>query len=165
MTTIDRQTKTAKFLTEPWNEITPNLEDRSSRIRPSHFHIEEHLPNWIYPLIVKLEGVLDLKPNWDSYGSLPIDPAYIDAAIRLLWTTMPSEMIEPQVIPTSNGRVQLEWHENGIDLEIEFVSLHRLNILFEDSNTGESLERELTADVAPLVACLMKFERGNGIRA
>ena len=53
--------------------------------------------------------LLDLPENWNSYGALPISGAAIKAAESM------------SIVPTCNGGVQLEWHINGHDIEIEFA--------------------------------------------
>jgi hypothetical protein len=53
-------------------------------------------------------------------------------------------------VPTVDGGVQLEWHEAGIDLEVEVQSAFRFSVYFVDSKTGEVREEELMADLTPL---------------
>ena len=63
-----------------------------------------------------LDDLRKLQPNWDSYGGKQIDPAAIDGAARLL-----NRLEYPaswHVVPCSDGSVQLEWHRDGLDIEI-----------------------------------------------
>ena len=50
----------------------------------------------------------ELKAGWDSYGAPAIAPEAVAAAQGF------------DVVPTSAGGVQLEWHRHGCDLEIEW---------------------------------------------
>lgn len=68
--------------------------------------------------IATLQAIDDLRklePNWDSYGAVVIEQKCIDAA-KLFVNDLVS-MSLPQVVPTNIGGVQLEWHENGLDIE------------------------------------------------
>jgi hypothetical protein len=62
----------------------------------------------------RLGGFRSLAQGWDSYSGKPISPKAIDKAYELLgllrdgWTP----------VPCSDGSVQLESHENGVDIEI-----------------------------------------------
>ena len=66
------------------------------------------------------EHLLTLPPNWDSYGAGAIDPNVVHDAMNyingLLGPTSPA----PRVIPLSSGGLQVEWHRNGVDLEVVF---------------------------------------------
>ena len=57
-----------------------------------------------------------LKPNWDSYGALPIDERCIDKADEILGDLWGNG--EYSIVPCSDGGVQLEQHANGLDIEI-----------------------------------------------
>lgn len=63
--------------------------------------------------IMRLERMQDLEENWDGCGGRPIDPDIIKRAISLVWN-LP---IIPEVHPTPNGDVQLEFDTREIYLE------------------------------------------------
>lgn len=113
------------------------------------FH--EAPPNWLLSTILKVASLGVLQPNWDSYGARTADPACATAAIRFLLTAVTSNMPLPSVVPTSLGGVQLEWHCNAVDLEIEFLSGSRARVAFEDLRSEESAELIVVGgDVQPL---------------
>ena len=62
----------------------------------------------------RLTSFADLKEGWDSYSGKPISPEAIDWAKILLVRLGPGWI----PIPCSDGGVQLEFHEQGIDIEI-----------------------------------------------
>jgi hypothetical protein len=103
-------------------------------------------PAWIRPTTTSLLDLLDLPPDWDSYGANVIDRSQVFAALAVLCHIMQHESPLPTVVPTNTGGVQLEWHTRGIDLEIETVSMNRILVLFEDADTGSEWEKEFTVD-------------------
>jgi len=119
--------------------------------------VEGDPPDWAVPTFRRLGELLELAPNWDSYGACPINPDHARAAIELLMLVMQDDTPAPTVVPTNRGGVQLEWHTGGIDLEIETLSSHRFLVSFEDSATER--EWELTSDFTPLVECIGKLSR------
>ncbi|MGV3724590.1 MAG: hypothetical protein ACO1SX_27150, partial [Actinomycetota bacterium] len=61
-------------------------------------------------------ALLELPENWDSYGAKPITPAAVETAARVAAVL---KARDPQAMPLACGGVQLEWHADGVDVEIE----------------------------------------------
>jgi len=72
-------------------------------------------------LIDKIRQFLELQPGWDSYGALAIDPAIIEAAVKLVEAVDVWGPPWPTVVPCSGGQLQFEWdgQEQGLELELE----------------------------------------------
>lgn len=66
--------------------------------------------------------LLALKENWDSYGAPIISKIAVDAALQLRNVLA----AVPSFVPMSNGGVQLEWHSQGFDVELEIEPNGRL---------------------------------------
>jgi len=99
---------------------------------------------------LELEKLLQLEPNWDTYGGSQIDPKCVAAALNLLSNILLDSTALPSVVPTSRGGLQLEWHACGADLEIEFFSATHVRGLFKDIDSGASWEKDLSFDLRPL---------------
>ena len=68
----------------------------------------------VHPATDRLTKIAKLPANWDSYGALPIDPRAIESARKLI-TALSHP---PQIVPTTEGGIQLEWHRDGIDFDL-----------------------------------------------
>lgn len=77
-------------------------------------------PQWLSPTILRVGRLLLLPHDWDRQGAPPIDWTTIQTAIDALSVIMSPNSSLPQWTPTQQSGVQLEWHENGVDLEIAF---------------------------------------------
>lgn len=66
-----------------------------------------------------LDDIRRLGHNWDSYDADPIPQAVCDRVEMLLDLLHDSGWNPPYVVPSAQGTIQLEWHENGIDEEWE----------------------------------------------
>lgn len=125
--------------------VTSNREDRPS----------------VTPFGIRLQELVGLEDDWDSYGALP--PT--GGALRVAWT-LGSELIEqglptPQAVPGKDGSVQLEWDTAFGSLEIEILADPRLGVFtFDDHVTGVSTDGTLPEDVRTLTRCLMTIWRG-----
>lgn len=67
----------------------------------------------------RISSLGTLPQDWNTYGSPPIAQRAIQAAHRLLETGLIQGAPVPQIVPTSDGGIQFEWHLPGRRLEIE----------------------------------------------
>jgi hypothetical protein len=81
------------------------------------------VPAWLPIAIEHAAKLLSLPFNWDGEGGPPVQYKPIQNALNALCSIMNEHSALPQWTPTSAGGVQLDWHENGIDLEIELPPL------------------------------------------
>jgi len=65
-----------------------------------------------------------LPENWDTYGGAPIDPRAIQAAKEWLAAA--------QVVPCSDGGMQIEWHHLDADVEVTFKPDGRIDVAWAD---------------------------------
>ena len=66
-----------------------------------------------------INALLSLAPGWDSYNGLPTSEGAARKAINILSGLVSEAARFPAIVPTGDGGVQLEWHNNGWDVEIE----------------------------------------------
>ena len=106
---------------------------------------------WLEIIAKEFDEVLKLRANWNSYGARQVEPECIRFVLEeLLPFAMRPSIPVPAVVPTNRGGIVLEWHTRGIDLEVEVVLPGCLHIFYEDAQTGESWEGEVSSDLAPL---------------
>jgi hypothetical protein len=100
------------------------------------------IPTWIPPTVARLNTLLDLPENWDLQGAARIDRAVIPTVLRLLTDAASPNMPVPDLVPTVEGGIQVEWHTRGIDLEIEAARPDELIVVFEDHQTNIAFDGE-----------------------
>lgn len=89
-----------------------------------------------------VDDLLKLPRNWDGYGADPIHPRCKAMVLDVLDRVVQEDTPPPSVVPTRPGGVQLEWHTNGIDLEIEISPDGKLSLLFGVVGQSGSTEIE-----------------------
>lgn len=99
----------------PWS--TPNGVVWSNPPSPGLARI----PAWMTPAIARLNALLGLPQNWNSYGSAPITPTAIHRAFQFMVQALPLQTPVPAIVPTPAGGIQLEWHQDALDMEIELM--------------------------------------------
>lgn len=96
----------------------------------------------------RLEQLVSLPSNWDSYGAPVIDMAVAEAVGWFLEDLAREEIELPSVTPTSRGGVALEWHRPGLEFAFELepsrrVEPPRVRVFFADDASGEEWEEDV----------------------
>lgn len=105
----------------------PGVEDgeRSARLGlmlTPHSTIALTSPPWIRNVVDRIDYLLSSinVEGWDGEGGLPLDFDTAMNCIAFLLNKALHETPAPEIIPTSQGGFQLEWHTGGSDLEVTF---------------------------------------------
>lgn len=109
-------------------------------------------PPWQAVVGQRLEKLRALTAGWDGYRAPPLNQDVFWFTAVLLEKIMRPQTSPPQVVPSSVGGIQIEWHEKDIDLEIHIVAPYRCTIWYEDHSSGDTLDAEFTADFSILAA-------------
>jgi hypothetical protein len=107
--------------------------------------------DWVQPTLAAFQRLLALPENWDAHGGKRIRPENVQFAYQLLAQTLHPDTPAPQVVPLSHGGLQLEWHQKGIDLEVEVIRPNEVYASFEDHRiTGRDFDVALTVEFSVL---------------
>lgn len=117
----------------------------------------ENLPVWVVPTITALVKLLDLPPGWNSYGARPIRRSIVLAAADMLRRIMLQDTPTPEVVPTSRGGLQLEWHIADTDIEVVFDS--PTHVQFYAEAAGQEVNGALPADNLKLRSFIARISK------
>lgn len=115
------------------------------------------LSEWQTQTLKGLFRVKKLSDNWDGEGSPRPNTIALDSASELLVSLPFEDLPTPFVSPTSLGGVQLEWTQNGRELEIEILpdgSMEFLTVV----NGNPQNEGPTTREQAPSLARWLRDE-------
>ena len=89
-------------------------------LRPTNMWSSGDGPAWIDMVRERLEAVVEdtREPGWDGSGAPPVSQLAVEVALAVLEESMSDDTIPPNFVPTNDGGLQLEWHANGIDVEV-----------------------------------------------
>lgn len=92
--------------------------------------------------IHRASDLVRLANGWNSYRAKSVSPKAIHHAARFLREaeSLIPNLATPSVVPTVRGGVQLEWHRQGVDVEIEFAVDDSASWYAEERGTGTALE-------------------------
>jgi hypothetical protein len=114
----------------------------------------DELPPWFPSVMQRLLQLLALRSGWEGKAARAVHPRCAQNALNLLFNVLDESAPAPSIVPTFDGYLQMEWHCKGVDIEIEQLPGHRVHLAFEDTRTGQELDRELTTDLSDLTRCL-----------
>lgn len=120
-------------------------------------------PSWVEPVKQQLQEIVHLQEGWDGFGARPIRADVLVFAIELLRNVMRADTPAPHITPMSHEGVQLEWHENGKDLEIEIETPGEAWVSFEDQTDGIDNSWQITSDFRSLSDPITKLANQNSL--
>lgn len=98
----------------------------------------------------RLNELISLENGWDGYEGIAVSEANAKFAINLL-NSFDKNTPKPSIVPGSDGTLQIEWHVNSYDLEIDILSPYDVVVSRFDHMTTEFQEKEFKADLAQVV--------------
>ncbi len=105
----------------------------------------------------RLRQLLHLPVGWDGYQAGPVSPGIVDFASSILASVMTPDAPIPSIVPSSNGRLQIEWHRKGLDIELFVEAPMQAELLIEYDDAREPIELNLTSDYTVLTKALAEI--------
>lgn len=106
--------------------------------------------DWLGPTVTKLASLLSLPFGWDGGRGQPVSAEVAIYAVSLLIETMPRRAVAPHLVPLAGGGLGIEWHRNGLDVELIIPRAGSVDAFWEDLATGIETERSYTIDFREL---------------
>lgn len=115
------------------------------------------LPSWEVHIKDQLVSILHLQEDWDGFGAGQIRRDVLHFAIAILRQIMRSDTPSPHITPMSHEGVQLEWHTDEIDLEIEVEEPGAAWVSYENRRDEIEADWEVSTEFSSLsdpIGCL-----------
>jgi hypothetical protein len=97
-------------------------------------------PRWLQDTVGRMNELLRLRPGWDTYVARPVARRNVQGALHFLLRVMAADTPSPTIVPVSDGGVQLEWHREGLDVEVLFSGEEDDGLYCHDVATGQEWE-------------------------
>ncbi|MGB2754588.1 MAG: hypothetical protein WBD75_01805 [Phycisphaerae bacterium] len=147
-------------------ELQPNWDSYGARCLKEHAvetaleirGVEADAPQWLAPTVERMNELLELQPNWDSYGARCLKEQAFETALEILGTVMRPNTSPPTVVPTVEGGIQLEWHQNDIDLEVEVKPEGQVLMFRQGGSQPEVSDVDISLEFRGLVDTIDNLE-------
>ena len=94
-------------------------------------------PHHFQESVDQIDELLGLPPGWNSYSAEPVSWQSAVAAIRFLVEFMDPVTSQPVIVPTVRGGLQVEWHANGVDIEVYIEAGRDVSFFAQAAGVGE----------------------------
>jgi hypothetical protein len=102
---------------------------------------------WLNDTLEEVEQLSSLDQDWDGYGAERVSASAAMGAVNFLLKIAYPKLAAPEVVPVSDGGLQVEWHRNGIDFEVMFEPEEEPRALVED-RTSKAEPESVAGDEA-----------------
>ena len=113
---------------------------------------------WLEGALSRLDQLGALGPGWDGGEAKMVSPSVLEA-VRLFVNSqvIRDAKFKPELVPTFDGGIQLEWHTEAVDLIIECQPSGSVTYYSSDIESDEVLEGSLPEGAARLEPVFTKL--------
>ena len=105
------------------------------------------VPAWLPSVKQRMQDLLALPENWDSYGAVRPNAKVVTAAAQWLESVCGSvDLLPPMINPTRTGGVLLLWEAGPHELEVDFESPRSATFVYTDEESGDTASRNMIED-------------------
>ena len=102
--------------------------------------------------MTRLDDIIDLPENWDSYGNSAPYTVVADSARLIAFLMRQLRFREPTASPSSSGGIILDWSDGVRELTIDLDGVD--GITFSYDVDGKNVDE---GDIHRLCKCLFRF--------
>lgn len=134
------------------NKVYEPTVDNISSISPAQtrVRVEPARSKWICDLRERFDEITSLPKGWDGYDGRPVTFTTAQFAASLIERLSVDGVPSPSLVPGSDGTVQIEWHRNHYDIEIDVLGPYEVVAFRRDQRTGNEEELDLQMDFTAL---------------
>ena len=86
---------------------------------------------------LRLCDLLDLRPDWDSYGGQPPNPELVAYAAAQLSGVKALHLPPPAIVPSGDGQILATWRGQGIEVELWFEAPYNETVVIDDEKSPD----------------------------
>lgn len=124
--------------------------------------VNEPQGGWWKSVQKRLDELVALSPGWDGYSGLPVSFSNANFAVKVLEAVCGPLTPAPQIVPGSDGDLQLEWHSPEGVIELHVRAANDVLAWYRDDATGPNgIELQLTTNFIAAAKWLEDLERAS----
>jgi hypothetical protein len=116
-------------------------------------------PEWLMLYAARLQELIAAgvaAPGWNGHGARPLQREAVELGLRVLASLYQGAEARPfpWIVPTFRGGLQCEWHQGGVDLEIDIDPNGSVEVVFTDNVEQKEWDGSLTEREWEVHSCL-----------
>jgi hypothetical protein len=116
---------------------------------------------WIMSARDRLDELAGLPPGWDGAVAQVVSPAYITGAFGFISSDLVANLeAKPDLVPTYDGGLLIEWHTEAVDLIIE-LGPGGSSFYLCDNETHREVEATLGEHIEDVTSAFVKLGLGR----
>lgn len=147
------------FQDEIPNFVPSGSRTSSLTLRGARMRVTQPKSRWVAELKDRFDELTALPRGWDGYSGRPVTFNCAQFAANLIERLFVESVSAPQLVPGGDGTLQLEWHQNQFDVEIDVLAPYDVLAMRRDLRTGHVEELELQTDFTPLSVWIANLEQ------
>lgn len=118
---------------------------------------------WWQEIIRRLDELCKLEPGWDGYAAPPVSFSNAYFAASVLASACPPDAPKPEIVPGTDGDLQIEWHTCLADIELDIHAPYEVHAWRLGPTTAiEGEEHKLTSDFRTVARWLAEISGSEG---
>lgn len=105
---------------------------------------------WPKALESRLNEITALPKGWNGYRSVPVSFTCAAFAALLIERLYDASIPPPALVPGADGTLQIEWHRNQYDIEVDILEPYKVFAARYDCLSGDFTEIALSDDFTVL---------------
>lgn len=101
---------------------------------------------WMMALKERFNEIGSLPVGWDGYTGKPVSFTTANFAAQIIERLYSKDVPAPSIVPGADGSMQIEWHINGYDVELDVLGPVNVVAYRYDHLTENEDELELESD-------------------
>ena len=151
----------AAFQDDLPNFMSPDSKTSSLQNRRTWARVPTLQSRWMFDLQERFDELTSLPVGWDGYIGRPVTFSCAFFAANLIERLYVVGVPPPQLVPGGDGTIQLEWHRNKFDVEIDVLAPCEITAIRRDLRTELVEELELQTDFTALTSWIADLQDFN----
>jgi hypothetical protein len=129
-----------------YERVASNSVFTSYRVR-----VPEWSSGWVLELRKRLDELTALPVGWDGYAGQPVSFQCANFVANMLERLCQDNVPAPSLVPGSDGSLQVEWHRNHFDVELDVLGVQNVVATRVNQRTGDEESVEIQNDFSEIV--------------
>ena len=111
---------------------------------------------WLDATLLRVNELMSLGKNWDSYGAYPVTGDAAGSLLSLLLPMLPEAAEPPVLVPTPTGGIQASWDGGEHEVEVVIESGQDISVYYAHDGLEEEFYLGSSEAMSRLVQALEK---------